>query len=306
MKKVRNLVYIVAIGMILLATPSYCSDLAFINNPVVISNADEKLLRSQVEDYAKDYASGDAKAIANMWTSDGTYTLANGLELHGRSEIEKYFAAGFKQFGAQPLKVSVESINFPTSDVAIEEGSCRVLKGTASDIQSRYTVVHVKQNGQWLMVAVTESEGLQKTSGEGLKDLGWLIGSWTAKVPRGTMHLKAEWAGDGKFIHCTYRANDLATEKPEQMQIIGWDPQSRQIRSWHFGSNGGFGCGRWLRDDQSFIESTNGIEPDGTASSSINTLHKLGDNSFTWQSTGRILGNGNLPDTPEITATRDQ
>jgi uncharacterized protein (TIGR02246 family) len=303
------------LGTLLLAVPSYYATATSAESPeqAATSSADEKALRSQADDYEKAYARGDAKTVANMWTSDGTYTDADGVELKGRSDIEKYFCSGFKQFGAHPLDISVESIRFPASNVAIEKGSCRILSGPASGIKSRYTAVHVKEHGRWLVDAVTESEGPQETSSGSLKDLDWLIGSWTAKGPKGTMRFNADWAGDRKFIHCRYSfihctssTNDSTSPKSEQMQIIGWNPMSKQITSWHFGSKGGFGYGRWLKDGQSFIETTNGLEPDGTASSSINTLHKLSDNSFTWSSTGRISGNDRLPDTPEISVTRDQ
>jgi uncharacterized protein (TIGR02246 family) len=304
MTKLRNINLSALVLAILLAVPSTVP--AYAESSEQSNSSDEKALRSEADDYCKAYARGDAKTIANMWTPDGTYTDANGLELKGRPEIEKYFASGFKQCGAQPLDISIESIRFPRNDVAIEEGTCRVVKGPASGIKSRYMVVHVKENGQWLQAAVTESEPPQETSRDSLKDFNWLIGSWTAKGPKGTMHLKANWVGDDKFIHCSYATDDSSNPKSEQMQIIGWSPISRQVISWHFDKRGGYGYGHWLKDGQSFIEKATGVEPDGTTSSSINTLHKLTDNSFTWRSTGRVFGNNTLADTPEITVTRDQ
>jgi uncharacterized protein (TIGR02246 family) len=307
MVKVKNIGVNALVAAMVLTGPLLCVT----STPALAvdtNSADEQTFKSQAADYSKAYTAGDARAIATMWTPDGTYTDEDGLELKGRSEIEKYFASGFKRFGAQPLQINIESVRFPASDVAIEQGTCRVLKGPDAGTVTRYSIVHVKQDNRWLMAAVTESNGVAKAASDSLKDFGWLKGSWTAKGAQGTMHLKADWAGEQKFIHCTYEADssDSTLPKSGQVQIIGWNPRTKQITSWHFSPKGGFGTGRWLEDGDSFIECTNGVEPDGTLSRSINTIHKLSDNSFTWRSTGRMLGNGNLPDTPEITVTRDQ
>jgi uncharacterized protein (TIGR02246 family) len=271
------------------------------------TSADEKVLRSQAEEYTKAFANGDAKTIAKMWTADGTYIDPDGVELKGQSEIEKYFASGFKQVGLVPLEISIESIKFPAANVAIEEGTCRVLRGPNSGTRTRYNVVHVKDKYQWLMANVTERDDSSVCSKENLNDFEWLIGNWSAKKPNGSMHLVAHWVGNHKFIHCQYTMKDAKNEKSgEGVQVIGWSPHHQQIVSWHFSPDGGFGFGRWLRDGQYFVESTNGVEPNGTSDSSINTLHKLDDNTFSWHSTGRTAGSESIPDVPEVTVTRDK
>ena len=270
-------------------------------------SAEEKVLRSQAEEYSKAYANGDAKTLAKMWTPDGTYIDPDGMELKGQSEIEAYFASGFKRFGPQPLQIAIDSIKFPAANVAIEEGTCRVLKGPDSGTRTRYAVVHVKDKDHWLMANVTERDEPSVYSKESLNDFEWLIGNWSAKKADGSMHLAANWTGNHRFIHCQYTLIDAKNEKcGEGVQVIGWSPRSQQIVSWHFSPDGGFGFGRWLRDGLYFVESTNGVEPNGTSSSSINTLHKVDNNSYTWHSTGRTVGNESIPDVPEITVTRDK
>jgi uncharacterized protein (TIGR02246 family) len=270
-------------------------------------STDEKVLRSQADEYSKAYATGDARTVAKMWTPEGTYTDPDGLELKGRSEIEAYFASGFKRLGPEPLQISIDSIKFPATNVAIEEGTCRVLNGPNSGTRTRYSVVHVKDKDQWLMANVTERDEPTVCSKESLNDFEWLVGNWSAKKANGSMHLAANWMGDHRFIHCQYTMIDAKNEKcGEGVQVIGWSPRSQQIVSWHFSPQGGFGFGRWLRDGRYFVERTNGEEPNGTSSSSINTLQKIDDNSFTWHSTGRTVGNEHIPDVAEITVTRDK
>ena len=46
-------------------------------------------------------------------------------------------------------------------------------------------------------------------------------------------------------------------------QRIGWDPLARQIRSWEFDSEGGFGEGKWSRDGERWVIKHTGVRPEG-------------------------------------------
>lgn len=272
---------------------------------------DEKTLRTQAEDYARAFASGNATAVANMWVSDGSFTDTEGREYKGRNAIQALLESHFRQFGGQPLEVSVESIRFPASSVAIEEGTSRLLSRSSLPISSsglsRYTAVHVKENGKWQMAAVVETNSTPDSNKVFLKDLGWLVGNW---APGGSspnnIHFKAHWTANRNFIHCIYEAGGTGESQIKETEIIGYNPLTKRITSWHFDSNGGFGNGKWLRDGQSWIVSATSVEPDGTVGSAIYTLRKLNDNSFTWRSTRRSLAGRPLPNTQEIIVTRQE
>lgn len=270
-----------------------------------LHSQDEKALRAQADDYARAFASGNSAALANMWTADGTYSRADGEELKGRAAIERFFASGFKNSGAYQLSITVDSLRFPKNDVAIEEGTCRPAQGPGAGNISHYQVVHVKENGKWLMAAVTETVR-EQASGDRLEDFAWLLGNWSARTAKGQLHLSVDWVGDNKFMRCAFRKEGASDSRPDEVEIIGWNPLWKRIVSWHFDRRGGFGSGRWQRDGQSWIENASNIESDGTASSGVNILHKLSDNSFTWRSTARSIAGTSVPDTDEITVTRDQ
>jgi len=268
------------------------------------SEGDEALLRAGAKEYEKAYAAGQAKSLAGMWTPDGTYTDSDGEKFSGRAAIEDLFTRDFKAFGSPPLKVSIDSIKFLTPDVALEEGSCQVERAKGEPAVSRYTVVHVKRDGKWLMADVTETASAAPRK-NGLKDMGWMIGNWTATCPsRPPLHVKVDWAAEGNFIRCEYRAADH--DKPQQVQILGWDPSAGRIASWHFHSDGGFGYGSWVKNGKEWMEYANGVEADGTASGGVYVLKRLDDDKFTWRSTGRRYGVDNMPDTPEIMVSRDR
>src|ERR1700722_3730349 len=130
----KRIYLITVIGLILLMVSnlSAFADVQIIKTST--SNEDEKILRAQIDDYVKAFAAGDSKALANMWAPEGTFTDIDGTILHGRADIEAYFKTVFDQFGGQPLKITIESIKFPSDNVAIEEGRTRLLQGPLVDI----------------------------------------------------------------------------------------------------------------------------------------------------------------------------
>jgi uncharacterized protein (TIGR02246 family) len=285
--------------------------------------ADEEVLRKQASEYARAFAAGDAGTLANMWSQNGTYVDGDGQEFQGRAAIEATFVKTFKEIGKQPLSISVESIRFPNSTVAIEEGTSQ-LTNQPTGIRGHYTVTHVKQHGVWLMEAVAEtnqpafdqstphpqaspSDAQTRTTQNQLPELKWLVGNWVGSSKSGTMQLKWEWANSKQtFLMCIFSANDTSSGH-EDYQLIGWNPHSAQLNTWHYALNGGYGYGRLIKtDDQTWVNHTLSMQPDGTICSADNTFKKLSDDTFTWQSSHRTAGQNSLPDTPLVTVQRDK
>ena len=73
-------------------------------------------------------------------------------------------------------------------------------------------------------------------------------------------------------------------------QRIGWDPLAKQVRSWEFDSEGGFGEGRWSRDGERWIVKHTGTRPEGTTASSTNVMSRERPDLARWTSTDRIVG----------------
>ena len=272
------------------------------------SAADELALRKQAQDYAAAFAACDAKTLANMWSPNGTFVNVDGQEYKGRAAIEEMFDKLFKQIGKQPLVISIDSIRFPAPTVAIEEGTSAIATAASPHVTGRYTVTHVKTNGNWLMEAATEAAEKMPDAAPAenkLPRLSWLVGNWTA----GATHLHAEWLPDHNdtFIRCNFSADKSTNSaRTDDLQILGWNPRSAQVNVWHFAANGGFGYGRIINTDaQTWIERASSLEPDGTICSADYTFKKIDDNSFIWQSTNRNRGRTSLPDLPAVTVQRD-
>jgi hypothetical protein len=78
-------------------------------------------------------------------------------------------------------------------------------------------------------------------------------------------------------------------------QRIGWDPLSRQIRSWVFSADGGHGEAFWSRDGSSWLARTTAVLPDGSQTSSLNVYTYDGKDRCTWQSFHTHTGGEHLP-----------
>ncbi len=90
------------------------------------------------------------------------------------------------------------------------------------------------------------------------------------------------------------------------MQLIGWDPAAKQIRSWVFDSDGGFGQGTWTRKDNRWSNQQSGVLPDGRKSSSVNIFTYLDDDTFTLQSINRMVDGELLPNIDEVKITKEE
>jgi uncharacterized protein (TIGR02246 family) len=104
------------------------------------------------------FEKGDAKAVAAFWAEDGDYVDLNGRYLHGRPSIENAFKDFFAENKGLKLRIDVNSVRFVTPDMAIEDGTTAVIPPDgAPPSQARYTNVHVKKNGQWVLQSVREA-----------------------------------------------------------------------------------------------------------------------------------------------------
>jgi len=88
------------------------------------------------------------------------------------------------------------------------------------------------------------------------------------------------------------------------MQVVGWDPAAKQIRSWVFDSDGGFAEGKWTRKGDRWLIQQTGTLADGRKTSAVNIVKKVDDNSFTWQTVQRSVAGDVLPDVEEVTIVR--
>ena len=87
-------------------------------------------------------------------------------------------------------------------------------------------------------------------------------------------------------------------------QRIGWDPLTKQIKSWVFDSEGGYGDGLWTRNGNQWVIKSTGVMTDGRIASATQTLTPVGTNSARWTSTQRTIGDQSIAEPAEYVLVR--
>lgn len=270
-------------------------------------SADEAAIRANVEKYVESYNRRDSKTMASMWSPEAVYTNPQtGEGIVGQEAISKQFNYEFAGAEDAKLVVVVDSIEFVSPNVAIEKGSATVSYSEHPPEKTVYTAIHVKRDGKWLLDRVTESAVPEPphSNHEQLKELEWMIGSWIDEDEAASIRTDCEWTKNKNFITRAFVAVVGGHVDVSGMQVVGWDPAAKQIRSWVFDSEGGFGEGTWTKKDNQWFITSKGTLPDGRKSSAVQIITMLDDDSYTWQSTDRQADGEILPNVEEVMIVR--
>src|SRR4029077_6934388 len=114
------------------------------------------------------------------------------------------------------------------------------------------------------------------------------------------------WLANKTFIERDYTVRKGGTTTNSGLQIIGWDPQQGQIRSWSFDASGGYGTGLWSQTPDGWQIAHIGTLPDSTPTSAQDFVVRVPgqDNVIGWSPTQRMAGDTKLPDAPETVFDR--
>jgi uncharacterized protein (TIGR02246 family) len=291
--------------MILLVIASLCVHRA-IAQETEVSGMDEASIRATGEAYVKAFNKHDTKALASYWSPEAVYlNRVTGDQVVGREAIQQQFETLFKPQRELQLAVSVESIQFVSPNVAAEHGVATFLTPQADPEKVAYTAVYVRRDGKWLLDRVTDkATPAVQSNYEQLKQLEWMIGSWVDADENASIVTECKWTKNKSFITRSFAVSVRDRIDISGMQIVGWDADSKQVRSWTFDSEGGFSEGRWTKKgDRWFIEKT-GVMADGSRASAVNTITYVDDNAFKLQSTQRSVAGELLPNVDEVLVVR--
>ncbi|MCA9020829.1 MAG: SgcJ/EcaC family oxidoreductase, partial [Planctomycetaceae bacterium] len=265
----------------------------------------EAAVKKVAEMFKQAFDTGNAEKIASFWAPEGEYIESGGRRLVGRPEIQKMYTEYFKNNKDAKIQISVDAVRKIGDSLAIEEGRTVVTVPEAPPAFSQYTATHVKQNGKWKMASVKETAISPSVSQINLKDLEWLIGTWTTEDEGVTLKTVYRWLPGKKFIERTFSAS--AGKKTQQMgvQIIGIDPLSGDIMSWTFNTDGSHAIGIWMPVEAGWAIESRGVMANGMLTSANNIVTKIDKNGCRWQSVNRFVNGVELPDALEVVSKRD-
>lgn len=139
-----------------------------------------------------------------------------------------------------------------------------------------------------------------------LVELSWMVGTWVDQQEESEIYTKCAWTKNEKFLTRSFRVTRGDEVLLEGTQVVGWDPADKQIRSWTFDSEGGFGEGRWIRDANQWLVKTSFVLATGERASAVNVITYVDNDTFLWQSVDREVGGKLLPMIPQVTIVRQR
>ena len=146
---------------------------------------DEKAIQAVASVFTRAYDAGDANAVAALYTEDAELMDEFGDVVEGRAALHDFYARMFQERPGTKITVVMTSLRFLGPDVAKEIGQTQVTpSGGEPTSVCRYTVLYVKQKGNWLYSSVREEHTTDVAHHDRLKALEWLVGDWLDQIGR--------------------------------------------------------------------------------------------------------------------------
>ena len=234
-------------------------------------------IRKTIADYCEAFNKGDVQAIANYWAQDAEYTSDSGTETKGRAAISAMFRKFLAEHKGAKMSLTIKSIKFLRSDVALGEGMSEVTTAEGVD-KGRFTAAWVKSDGHWMLTSArdlpSEGEAVNPTNG-----LNWIAGEWQSEGKGTPVSMTAKSALGKMFMQL-----EFTIKRPDGdltvLYLFGYDPVSEQVKSWTFDSAGGYGEALWTRDGNQWVGQAAGVLPDGGSGTTTYVVKYVDDDNF--------------------------
>jgi len=268
----------------------------------------EKPVREVLHAFSKAYNAGDAKALAALFAEAATVVDPSGSETEGRAAIGDMYAESLRESPGLKLESDAERVRFLTPDIARVEGRSRVFSPTGSAGQfTGFTALVVQSDGKWRVAELVEhaTPAQDVSPYERLQELEWMVGDWVDESDENTVLVNVRWAEKQSYLIRTYSVELRGEKAHSGTMFVGWDPQTEQIKSWVFDSEGGHGEGLWTRTNANqWIVKASGVLHDGRTTSATHVHTVLNKDSVKTNSIDRIIGGQVAPDILDVVMVR--
>jgi uncharacterized protein (TIGR02246 family) len=272
------------------------------------ATADEKAVLDGVAAFAKAYEAANAAAIADLFLDESMIVSPEGNAVRGKAAVAAMYDAAFKESSGLKLEPTVEDIRFLTPDLARVEGKTRLStnNGDASEFTG-FSALLVRRGGNWRIAEMHEYAApvADVTPYERLKELEWMVGEWVEEGDKAKSQSSIRWADNKSYLVRTYSIEPEGEKPSTGTMFIGWDPQSGQIKSWLFNSEGGHGEGLWNRTNENeWVIKATGVLRDGRPTSATQIQTMVNKDTVKVSSIDRIIGGVVAPDISDVIMVR--
>jgi len=264
--------------------------------------ADEAAIRAAAKAYVEPVDKGDAARLAALWTPDGDIVDASGQMLLGREALALDQPATPPDSSSRPeFRIRETKLRFLTVDVAVEDGTVEVVPPAGQPLTGRFSATWVRHEGTWKLGALREARGEEPTAAAVLSELDWMVGDWVviddhpAADKQPPIEVSTRWNESKTYLIRELRIPVAGGQPLTITQRIGWDPLTKSVHSWVFGSDGSHGEADWTRDGRSWVAKSQAVNPDGAQSSSLNIYTYDGKDRCVWKSLPTHVGSEHVP-----------
>ena len=272
------------------------------------SSPEEKSILEGIAGFAQAFEAANAAALAEQFLDESMIVDPDGIATRGKAAVAAMYEAAFKENPGLKLESSVQDIRFLTPDLARVEGKTRLstTKGDALEFTG-FTTLLVRRDGKWRIAEIHEyaAATADVTPYERLKELEWMVGDWVDESDHARSQSSVRWAENQSYLIRTYSIELKGTKPSSGTMFIGWDPQSGQIKSWLFNSEGGHGEGLWTRTgEKEWVVKASGVLHDGRPTSATQIQTMINKDSVKVSSIDRIIGGVVVPDITDLIMVR--
>jgi len=268
--------------------------------------ADEAAVKAFLQSYVEAFNRQDLPAVVGMWAENAAYVdRATGQRTEGRAAVRADLEKVFGKPAKMRLAGTIEKVRMIKPDVAQVEGTTTTSVAGEEDSVATFSAIVVKQGAAWQIDSLEELPPAPSASAaETLQDLAWLVGNWVDESKDAPVVSTFRWSEGKSFLIRTFSRWEGDKVVRLGTQIIGFDPRSRQIRSWIFNADGSFGDGVWSKSGNDWRIQSSQTLSDGRAASGTYVLSPVSADAFTLQLLGHEIDGEPQPAAEPMTITR--
>ncbi len=272
---------------------------------------DQQAVLAVSDTFDKAFDKGDIATLTGILADDVRIVDEAGEVYDGKDAVKDVFISGFEKQPGATLETVVDSIRLITADVAVEDGTSVFTPVDSDPVSTTYQAVYVKKDGAWKLSQLRDYKSPtahdSAVHSEYLSAIAWIEGEWLLEGPDGVVRVNANWIDDGNAVELKFSRKESTFVKNLASMRIGYDPQSRRIKSWTFDSAGGHGTSTWAKvaDQNTWLLKNEAVLPDGkgVSASQLLTIDESGT-KIVWTTFDRAIDGVVTPSREEVTLTR--
>jgi uncharacterized protein (TIGR02246 family) len=272
----------------------------------VESSADEPAVKSMIDEYTNAFNAKSLEKVMQFWSESGVHIdRETGQRTEGQDAIRADIAEAFKQRPNSRMLGRVESWRLITPEVASVQGQVTVGSPGEPPSLTDFSAILVGKDGKWMIDTIEEMPTpVPATSYDALRDLEWLVGTWSDESDEAKVKNVFRWSPSNAFLIRSFSVEFADGDVRQGTQVIGWDPRSQEIRSWTFNSNGSFGDATWSKNGEDWLIKSSQTLSDGQAASGTFALSRIGEDQMTLKLIGHEIEGEPQPTERSVTVVR--